>query len=91
MPSIFLVIFKLTQTWILVTIAFNSSANIRTLIANIEHGLYHAQPGNLKSESEESEECGREHTEKDFQQSKTPVFQISSAGVVWQPVWAGLC
>lgn len=38
-----------------------------------------------------SEGCGREHTEKDFQQNKMPVFQISSAGAVWQTAWTGLC
>lgn len=38
MPSIFLVILKLTQAWIVVTISFNISAYICTLLANIEHG-----------------------------------------------------
>lgn len=46
MLSIFLVILKLTKTWILVTISFNISAYMCTLLVNVEHGLYHTQPRN---------------------------------------------
>lgn len=46
MPTIFLVILKLTQTWILVIISFNSSAYICTLLANVDHGYYHTQLSN---------------------------------------------
>lgn len=46
MLSIFRVILKLTQAWLLATIPFTSTAYICILLPFLEHGLCHSQPRN---------------------------------------------
>lgn len=46
MLSLFLVNLKLTQTWLQSSISVTVTAYVYTLLAFVEHGLYHCQPRN---------------------------------------------